>query len=364
MRVLMISKACVVSVYRRKLEEMSRLGISLTVVVPPGWRDERGWLPLEDGHTRGYSLRVTPMAFNGSFHLHYYPRLWQVMCQERPDIVHVDEEAYNLATWHAVWLAGRLKARSLFFSWQNLHRRYPPPFCWGERYVYRHVDGAIAGSREVLQVLRDKGYRGPACVIPQFGVDPTLYGRADAPKKRFVIGYVGRLVPEKGIADLLHAVAALPGNWHVRLLGSGPDRKRLIGLAHSLGIVERVSFDGQIPSSQVPLYLQKLHVLVLPSHTSPHWKEQFGRVLVEAMISGVPVIGSDSGQIPEVIGDAGLLFPEGDERALRRRLQSLMHDPSLWYEMSQRGRRRAMERFTQAQVAARTVSFYKSLLSP
>jgi glycosyltransferase involved in cell wall biosynthesis len=362
MRVLMLSKACVQGIYQRKLEEIAQRDVELTVVVPPGWRDERGWLPLEQSYTRGYRLLVTPIAFNGSFHLHFYPRLARLLAEVKPELVHVDEEPYNLATWQATRLAQRAGTRTLFFTWQNLERRYPPPFRWFEQYVYRCASYAIAGNRDAVRVLRAKGYAGPASVIPQFGVDPSLYGRAQPPSGQCVIGYVGRLVQEKGIADLLRAVAGLEGKPHLRLLGGGPDRERLQALARELGVEEQTVFDGQIPSPDVPRYLARLHVLVLPSRTQPNWREQFGRVLPEAMISGLPVVGSDSGEIPNVIGDAGLVYPEGDIEALRARLQALLEDPSLWQDLAKRGRKRALEHYTQARVAAQTVTVYRSLL--
>jgi glycosyltransferase involved in cell wall biosynthesis len=359
MRVLMISKACITGIYQRKLEEIARQGIVLSVVVPPGWHDERGWLPLERIYTEGYKLLVTPMVFNGNFHLHYYPRLRRIMAKVKPDIVHVDEEPYNLATWHAVRLARRFGARPVFFTWQNHFRRYPPPFCWWERYIYRQATYAIAGNHDAVQVLRAKGYTGSTCVIPQFGVDPSLYTTVATPSKRFTIGYIGRLVPEKGIADLIDAVSKLSGDWTLRVLGGGPDEERLLALVRSLGMMERVSFDGQIPSPDVPAYLAQFHALVLPSRTRPNWKEQFGRVLIEAMASGVPVIGSDSGEIPNVIGNAGLIFPEGNTEILRKHLQALMTDPILWAELAKRGRNRVSTRFTQARIAADTIEVYR-----
>jgi glycosyltransferase involved in cell wall biosynthesis len=362
MRVLMVSKACVQGIYQRKLEEIARRGVELTVAVPPGWRDERGWLPLERTYTDGYRLQVTPIAVNGSFHLHYYPQLRQLIDEVAPAVVHVDEEPYNLSTWQAVRLARRAGAHTLFFTWQNRMRCYPPPFSWFEQYAYRHADYAIAGNADAARVLHAKGYQGPLSVIPQFGVDPSLYGRAQPPTGRCVIGYIGRLVPEKGVVDLLRAVAGLEGNWAVRLLGSGPDRGRLSAVAEELGIAERVTFHGQIPSLKVPAHLAQLHVLVLPSHTRANWQEQFGRVLPEAMVSGVPVVGSDSGEIPSVIGDAGLVYPEGDVGALRAHLQALMGDPALWHELAERGRERVLARYTQAQVAAQTVAVYRSLV--
>jgi glycosyltransferase involved in cell wall biosynthesis len=362
MRVLMISKACVQGIYQRKLEEIARRGVELTVAVPAGWRDERGWLPLERTYTTGYRLQITPIALNGSFHLHYYPRLGQLIGEVAPALVHVDEEPYNLATWQAIRLAERASARTLFFTWQNRVRRYPPPFSWFEQYAYRHASYAIAGNRDAVRVLRAKGYEGPLDVILQFGVDPSLYGRAQPPAGKWVIGYVGRLVPEKGIADLLCAAAGLEGSWVVRLLGSGPDRQRLSVLASRLGIAGRTVFDGQIPSLEVPSYLAQLHVLVLPSRTRSNWQEQFGRVLPEAMVSGVPVVGSDSGEIPNVIGDAGLIYPEGDVEALRAHLQALMGDRALWHDMAERGRERVLAHYTQAQVAAETVAVYRNLI--
>ena len=106
MRALMISKACIVGAYQIKLEELARFpGLDLTVVTPPYWRDERGVLPLERQHTAGYDLVVEPMALNGNFHLHFYPHLNRQLQRVQPDLVHIDEEPYNLATAHALWLA-------------------------------------------------------------------------------------------------------------------------------------------------------------------------------------------------------------------------------------------------------------------
>ena len=131
----MISKACLMGAYQRKLEEIAaQPGIDLTVIVPPAWRDERGTLTLERAHTQGYRLVVEPIAFNGHFHWHYYPRLAARMAQERPDIVHIDEEPYNLATWHALRLARRVGAPALFFTWQRSQSAEKSPEARWENY--------------------------------------------------------------------------------------------------------------------------------------------------------------------------------------------------------------------------------------
>ena len=152
------------------------------------YRDERGWLPLERAYTEGYDLRVTPIAFNGSFHLHVYPRLRRLLSEVQPDLFHVDEEPYNLATWRAVRLANRQGIPALFFTWQNLNRRYPPPFSWIERDVYRRSAFALAGNRDAVDVLRAKGYAGPLMLEIEFPADPETTIAACQEAKRALLG--------------------------------------------------------------------------------------------------------------------------------------------------------------------------------
>ena len=342
MRVLMLSKACVVGIYQPKLEAIARLGVELRVLTPPSWRDERGEQKLERRYTAGYELQAIPIRFNGSFHLHHYPTLARELRSFKPDIAHIDEEPYNLATWQALRLARLAGAKALFFSWQNICRRYPPPFSWGESWVLRRSDYALAGTAEARGCpCAQKGYAGPLAAIPQFGTSEELFRPAESRSERpFTIGYIGRLVPEKGVSMLLRAAAHLGGEWRLRIVGGGPAKADLTALAQRLSIGRNAfAFIGQLPSDQLPAEYHELDALVLPSlDADPNWKEQFGRVLVEAMASGVPVIGSDSGAIPGVVGGAGLIVPEGDCAALTAALRDLRDSPAARAEQAKRGR--------------------------
>jgi glycosyltransferase involved in cell wall biosynthesis len=374
----MLSKAVVVAAYQRKLEALARLpGVELVVLAPPAWRDSRGEIRLERTYTAGYDLMTTPIALNGHFHTHFYPRLGQALLAARPDLVHVDEEPYNVATWQALGWAARQGRPALFFTWQNLLRRYPPPFGWIERYSYRHSAHAIAGNQEAQQILLAKGYPAPVTVIPQFGVDPQLFDHAvqsplvpPSSQHRLTVGYAGGLVPEKGIDTLLHALAIcqratgdMDGlSCRLLLAGGGPQQAELEHLAAQLGLDQHVIFLGRVGSTSMPAFFASIDALVLPSRTTPTWKEQFGRVLVEAMACQTPVIGSNSGEIPQVIGDAGLIFAEGDAQALANQLLRLCADSALRAELARRGRARVLAHFTQERIAAATYQVYRQML--
>jgi glycosyltransferase involved in cell wall biosynthesis len=370
-RVLMLSKACIVGAYQRKLEELAARApeMTLVVAVPSSWKDKGGITRLELAHTRGYRLEVLPLAFNGQFHLHFYPTLGGLIREFRPDIVHIDEEPYNLATYLANRQARRYGAKTLWFSWQNLLRRYPPPFTWIEQYNLNHIDYAIAGSATAAEVWRRKGYTGPLAVIPQFGVDPDIFASAAvseddaAPGDTVHIAYAGRMVPEKGVDLLLEALSGLDGPWRATIQGNGPEEAHLHALADQYDLTTRVTFCPPVPSVDMPAFYQALNVLVLPSRTQENWTEQFGRVLAEAMACGVAVVGSAAGEIPHVVGNAGLIFPENDVAALRAALARLIHDPALRRDLGGRGRARVLAQYTQQQVAQQTLQVYREILA-
>lgn len=355
----MISKALLVGAYQRKAEEIAAQGVDLTVLIPPAWQDRRGRQAAEAIHTQGYDLRVIPLMLNGNYHLHFYPTLATELRRIRPDLVHVDEEPYNLATGLAVWAAQAVGAMTLFFTWQNLNRRYPPPFAWIESANYRACPVALAGNQDAAAVLRHKGYGGKIHVIPQFGVDPAIFSPlANREPRPFQIGYAGGLLEEKGVDLLLRACAELAGDWQLTLLGSGAEAAALRALAAELGIAQRVDMGRRLAAHEMPSFYRSLDVFVLPSRSRPNWKEQFGRVLIEAMSCGVPVIGSTCGEIPNVVGEAGLLFPEEDVATLRRHLQDLMDDPNLRGHLASAGRRRVEAHYTMRQIAVETVNAY------
>jgi glycosyltransferase involved in cell wall biosynthesis len=271
-----------------------------------------------------------------------------------------------------------------FFTWQNLNRRYPPPFAHFEQANYRRARLAIAGSADAATVLRAKGYAGEIAVIPQFGVDEGIFQRRGAenaagkqgrslqsgesapigvhPRPAFRVGYAGGLVQEKGVDLLIRACAALGVEWELLLAGEGAEDAALAALAAELRVATRVKFAGKYVSNQMPDFYNQIDVLVLPSRTQANWKEQFGRVLVEAMACEVPVVGSNSGEIPHVIGDAGLIFPEGEVEALAGHLNRLANDPNLRRRFGARGRQRVLAHYTMGRVAEETVAAYSNVL--
>ena len=356
-----------------KIREISKLDVRLTVVSPSCWRGSAE--QVQRVEPEGYEFLPSACWFSGTRsvrlgnHLHFYPDISSVIMREKWDLIHIDEEPFNLATFHAMRWCRKNQAPAIFSTWQNLKKKYPPPFNFFEAYVFANAAGAISGNGEGREVLYRKGFRKPIARIPQLGVDPGVFRKQDAsdlrkklaPEGSFLVGYVGRLHIEKGVDTLIRALALLPSASTLVLVGRGPHRARFERLVSELGLSKRVKWAPWGRPTEVLEYMNAFDVLVLPSRTRSNWKEQFGRVLVEAMACETCVVGSDSGEIPQVIGDAGLVFREGDERELAGHLETLMAGASLREDLGSRGRQRVFENFTYAKIAADAVDFYRSM---
>jgi glycosyltransferase involved in cell wall biosynthesis len=362
----MISKALVAGAYHKKLEELAKLEIELHLVVPTSWGNQK--LEIKEG--KGYTIYPLKIFFSGKNHFHFYTGISGIIKKLKPDIVHIDEEHYSIVTFQAMRLTKKVDAKALFFTWQNIYKDYPFPFSYIERYNFKEAHIAIAGNEEAKNVLRKKGFNKEIAVIPQFGIDPDMFQRIDSSElknklgftnSKFIIGYMGRLVEEKGILCLIEAVSRLKYDFSLLIIGSGPLKPRISNNIKRLGIENRVKLLEQIPSLDVPSYLNCFDCLVLPSLTKPNWKEQFGRVLVEAMACEIPVIGSNSGEIPNIIEGTGLIFQEGDVIDLVKKLEVLITDRELKESIAKKGRSKVLANYTQKKIAEDTYKVYKKM---
>ncbi|WAL61277.1 hormogonium polysaccharide biosynthesis glycosyltransferase HpsO [Thermocoleostomius sinensis] len=391
MKILIASHTYIVDLNCEKYRAMTTLGsdIEVTIVVPKYWQpggvqkdaiESHGW---QDG-----SLRVVPVtnfSYNNQGLLAFGTELFPLLRQFRPQIIQVEQGSKSLGYAELITfnrLLG-LKAKNIFFTWWNLPYTLQFPVSLLETYNLRQTHGIITGNQDGSDILRQRGYGGPIQVLPQLGVDercfrpqsqPELAAQLGIQPHDFVIGFVGRFVEEKGLLTLCDALGELQHHsdrpWKWLLLGRGPLKDALVEKATALGISDRLIWIESVPHDTVPNYINLMSTLVLPSQTtyqfktltSVGWKEQFGHVLIEAMACQVPVIGSDSGEIPHVITDTGLVFPEGQVTALRDSLLTLMHQPELAIELSKRGYQRAMKYYTNRAIAQQQFTFYQELL--
>jgi glycosyltransferase involved in cell wall biosynthesis len=374
-RLLTIGHSYVVSLNRRLPHELMRQGKGawdVTVIAPRFVYGDLRPIHLEDFPEETCHLQPLPAYFTRWPHLLlYHHRVRQCLAQSW-DIVHCWEEPFVLSSLQiSLW---RRSGKLIYYTFQNINKNYPPPFHWIERYNICHSHGWIACGHSVYQTLVKRTNYGerPHCIIP-LGVDTSVFvpDRAAGLTVRRqlgwseegppVVGYLGRFVVEKGIELLLCVLEQVRAPWRALFVGGGPLEGRLRTWAKRQA-PGRVQVVTGVTHQAVPRFLNAMDLLVAPSQTTPRWREQLGRMLIEAMACGVPVVGSDSGEIPHVVGSAGYIVAEKDEQAWVTTLELLLSCPEVRRELSQAGRERVESIFTWPQIARQHLEFFTQLV--
>ena len=381
MRLLVVSHACSTAINQSFYADLeAETGWQVSLVIPSRWSNQYG---ITDTSARWRGLQGDIKRINvfrpGDIPTHLY-RSWfiSLLRQQKPDAIYVHQEPYGLSTFQ-VCLANYLTGRRPigFYAAQNILKVYPPPIRQMEKWVFQQSRFALPVTQSALDVLRAKGYQHTVKVLP-LAIDTGMYhpspdwrlqqrAQLGISQDRFVLGYVGRLVEEKGLGKLLLALDQLKQvPWELLLIGSGPFeaalRQKVDRMRDGHG---RVHFIGYVPHDETSRWLSSLDVLVLPSETRPNWKEQFGRVLLEAMACGTPVVGSSSGEIPNVINatGGGLIFPEQDTHALAENLTLLAGSPGLRRNLIDRGQRSVAELYDQRRLVRKFASVIEDVIS-
>jgi hypothetical protein len=371
-RILLVSHTYITPENRGKLEEMGRRA-RLRALVPERGTDIAGaQRPAASG---GESYELVPLPIVGTTS----PGTRWLFTRGRhawegfgADAVVLEQEVWSLAMLQG--LASRHRhcprAALTLFAWESVRRPgwrglATSPFY---RLAVRSASTIMVGNRDARELfLRHGADASRLFVTPQVGLDPRRLAPVGPEERRsrrrdlgldedaFVVGFAGRLVPEKGVLDLVAATQRLrPLDTSVRLvvLGAGPLESEL--RARARGDVHLKILPAR-PRDQIASFYQSLDAFVLPSRTTRTWKEQFGMVAAEAMACGVPVVGSSSGAVPDLIGSAGLIVPEGDVDALATALHRLGVDARLREQLGAAGRRRSARLFSHEAVAATTL---------
>lgn len=387
MKILFVGHSYIVDLNCQKLRELAKISpdIEVRVVVPKIWNPGGVQSKIVETTFKDEGdFKIVPVSNFSKNHqglLTFGLDLIPLLKDFQPDVIQVEEGIKSFAYAQLIILNGflRLKAKNCFFTWWNIPYEMKVPFSWLEKFNLRYTDGFVSGNKDALDIIQDHGYQGKYTIMPNLGVDEKLFSPQPQPQLKeklgiaeddFVVGFVGRFVSEKGILTLIKAVGKLKStSWKLLLLGRGELEGEIISQMKVMGLEDKLIVVSSVPHDQVPCYINLMNTLVLPSETDDQfktisargWKEQFGHVLIEAMACKVPVIGSDSGEIPYVIDDCGLIFPEKDSDSLRDCLQRLMDDPILAERLGEKGYGRTIKKYTNEALAKELFNFYSQL---
>ena len=364
MRAVILSHTYIDPATRGKLKALVSLGCTLSVGVPARWAASARGPLLQAAWGNDGGVRIVPIPVKGErgeVAEWNAKDLHRLLSDFRPEILQIEAEPWTLAAATASYGAHRLKIPVTIFTWESVDRQDTFLESWRRKRTLDRARGLIGGNRLAAARLAKARPDVPVTVIPQTGLMPPLETRRPE-HTELAIGFVGRLVPEKGLDALFRACVKLHGRWTLSVVGSGPAQEQLEVLAERLGIASRITWLGALPQESLKEIWATLDCLVVPSRSTPQWVETYHPALVEAMGHGVPVIGTDSGALPDIIGGAGLVVPEDDIAALTGALQHLSDTPRERMRFGREARLRVLTEYVDDALARRTLEFWRKVL--
>lgn len=371
MRVLYVGHTYSIKANQDKIAALTaRPGVELLLLTPDRWIG-----PLYAHKTDIYegpkaTHRALRSFFIGKESLYVFAtRLKESIENFQPDIVHVEQGTYAAVFAQILHLCYKVSpnAKATFFTWWNLPTPVRGIKKVLEQYNLKRSACAIAGNADAAQLLKHRGFDRPIYVMPQIGVSLDDYrDPVDESLKRslglkgFVVGYIGRIAAEKGVQDLAAAMEGTADKWTLLTVGAGPLTADLTK-ATLAGSIRNIHVPS-VRNEDIPRYLKLLDVLVLPSRKTPEWMEQFGHILIEAMAAGVPVIGASTGEIPNVIGDSGIIVRPEAPHEIRVALNDLAENSELRRSLAARGRERVEQLYTHEQIARQQIEVYEWMM--
>lgn len=374
LRVLRISHTPALPAYRERERSLVRTGeIEVALIKPVQWPHLGAG---GEDQQEEFLMRDSKVFLPGNIPLFAFAPepLISTLKSFQPDVVDIHEEPYSVSGFQSMFLASRHvpQAACVFYSAQNIVKRYPPPFCWTEKWVYARAQGAYPCSLSVQETLRQKGFDKPADVVP-LGVNPAIFSESAPPMSithdadSFVIGFTGRLEEYKGLGVLIRALAKLKESRRIKpvllVAGGGSATGVMKLLASQLGVSSDITWLGELKAEQMPSFYTTCNVIAVPSLSTPTWKEQFGRVPVEAMACGIPVISSDSGSLQEVVGDVGICAPEGDVNGLAASIERFATDETFRARSIALGRTKVARVYTWDAIAQQKLALYRNAVA-
>lgn len=257
---------------------------------------------------------------------------------KRFDIIHT----HNTACQYFASIASRLsrhKGKLVTTEHNTTNRRRGIPFFrLIDKWMYQRYERIICIADSTASNLEDFIGKDQNIRVINNGIDVSKFRAASQnkvyPDKEVIISMIAAFRPQKNQDALIKAMSLLPDNYRLWLVGDGIRRKSLEALTDSLGLNNRVEFLGV--RTDIPAIMEKSHIIVLSSH----W-EGFGLSSVEGCASGRPVIASDVQGLREVIGGAGILFPDGDYEKLAQEISHLSTDSDYYDLIAKRCQNRA-----------------------